>query len=113
MLEVGVPSAKPVSKFQPVLRDVAVWVSLEQPVQELIDLVRKQAKKDERLLGLTSFNLFDVYRPKEDDEHAKQKSLAFSMKLQLLNEPISEGQADDAVNAVVEILASKGAQLRN
>lgn len=113
LLEVGVPSAKPVSKFQPVLRDVAVWVSLEQPVQELIDLVRKQAKKDERLLGLTSFNLFDVYRPKEDDEHAKQKSLAFSMKLQLLNEPISEGQADDAVNAVVEILASKGAQLRN
>ena len=62
-------------------RDIAVFIDDAVPVQKLMDAVRKAAKKDPRLLSLSSFKLFDLYKP-QDGANVGKKSLAFNMLLQ-------------------------------
>ena len=100
------------SKFQPMSRDVAVFIDDAVPVQKLMDAVRKAAKKDPRLLSLSSFKLFDLYKP-QDGANVGKKSLAFNMLLQRPDAQLSEEEADEAVAAVVEALAKEGAVLRD
>ena len=85
---------------------------LAVPVQKLMDAVRKAAKKDPRLLSLSSFKLFDLYKP-QDGANVGTKSLAFNMVLQRPDAQLSEEEADEAVAAVVEALAKEGAVLRD
>ena len=85
---------------------------LAVPVQKLMDAVRKAAKKDPRLLSLSSFKLFDLYKP-QDGANVGKKSLAFNMLLQRPDAQLSEEEADEAVAAVVEALAKEGAVLRD
>ena len=85
---------------------------LAVPVQKLMDAVRKAAKKDPRLLSLSSFKLFDLYKP-QDGANVGKKSLAFNMLLQRPDDQLSEEEADEAVAAVVEALAKEGAVLRD
>ena len=109
LLMKGVPFSRQISKFQPVLRDISVVAPSELPVQKLFDAVNKVAKKDPRLMPLNSLSLFDVYEPKESDG---QKSLAFSLRLQRLDEHVSDKEADEAVEAVLEFFRREGATLR-
>ena len=85
---------------------------LAVPVQKLMDAVRKAAKKDPRLLSLSSFKLFDLYKP-QDGANVGKKSLAFNMLLQRPDAQLSEEEADEAVAAVVKALAKEGAVLRD
>ena len=112
LLDVGVPVNRSLSKFQPMSRDVAVFIDDAVPVQKLMDAVRKAAKKDPRLLSLSSFKLFDLYKP-QDGANVGKKSLAFNMLLQRPDAQLSEEEADEAVAAVVEALAKEGAVLRD
>lgn len=113
LMEVGIPSNKSIPKQQPILRDIAVWADEKLPVQELFDAVKKASKLDLRLFPLTSFELFDIYRPKsEDTANAGKKSLAFSIKLQGGDEALTEQEVDDAMSAILDVLAEKGAELR-
>lgn len=82
-----------------------------KPVQELVDAVMKSRKTDERLFSLAGFQLFDVYRPKEGND-VGMKSLAFTVKLQRLDQAVNDEEADSAMNAVLEVLESCGATLR-
>ncbi|WP_304947740.1 hypothetical protein, partial [uncultured Parasutterella sp.] len=64
---------------------------------------------DPRLFILSSFKLFDVYQPKDD---AGQKSLAFSARFQRMDSQVSDAEADEAVQAILDVLADRGAVLR-
>ena len=112
LLDIGVPVNRSLSKFQPMSRDIAVFIDDAVPVQKLMDAVRKAAKKDPRLLSLSSFKLFDLYKP-QDGANVGKKSLAFNMLLQRPDAQLSEEEADEAVAAVVEALAKEGAVLRD
>lgn len=111
MLDIGVPSNHAISKYQPISRDIAVWVDEEVPVQKLFDAVRKAAKKDPRLLSLASFKLFDLYSP-QGSANVGKKSLAFNLLFQKMDAQLNEEEADMAVAAVLEALAKEGAALR-
>jgi phenylalanyl-tRNA synthetase beta chain len=106
-----VPAARAVPKHQVVERDLSVLIDNKVPVQTLLDAVHKAQKKDPRLLILDSFELFDLYRPKDAEENAR-KSLAFTVKLQGLEDAVTDEQADNAIKALLEILEAQGAELR-
>lgn len=111
LLTIPVPSAKPVSKFQPISRDIAVMAPVGLPVQTLFDAVENF--RTTRLGALIdSFELFDVYRPKDDT--TGEQSLAFRLTLSTLaDEAISEADADGVVTCVIEAMAEHGARLRS
>jgi phenylalanyl-tRNA synthetase beta chain len=111
LLNLSVPAARAVPKHQVVERDLSVLIDNKVPVQMLLDAVHKAQKKDPRLLILDSFELFDLYRPKDAEENAR-KSLAFTVKLQGLEDAVTDEQADNAIKALLEILEAQGAELR-
>lgn len=111
LTHVAVPGYVPVSKFQPVTRDIAVVVPADLEVQSLFDAVAAAARRDARLAPLSGFRLFDLYRPKEED--SAEKSLAFSLELSSsTDEALTEAQTEGAVAAVLEALEAAGAHLR-
>ncbi|MCD8340130.1 MAG: phenylalanine--tRNA ligase subunit beta [Burkholderiales bacterium] len=112
LLEVGIPEAQAVSKYQPIFRDIAIWVDENVPLQQIMDAVKKARKKDLRLFPMTSFELFDVYRPTEGEEKGK-KSFAFSLTLQGQDKPLEEAEVDEAMGALLEVLSKNGAELRH
>ncbi|WP_290149114.1 phenylalanine--tRNA ligase subunit beta [uncultured Parasutterella sp.] len=109
LLKQGLLVHKPISKFQPVSRDISVSMASDIALQKLTDAVAKAAKKDPRLFILSSFKLFDVYQPKDD---VGQKSLAFSARFQRMDSQVSDAEADEAVQAILNVLAEQGAVLR-
>ncbi|MDO5530540.1 phenylalanine--tRNA ligase subunit beta [Sutterella sp.] len=112
VLNVPLPTYTPVSKFQPVTRDLAVVVPAATEVETLFNAVSEAKKKDLRLAPLTSFRLFDLYRPKEG-AGADEKSLAFAIELNSrTEEALTELQTEGAVRAILEALESVGARLR-
>lgn len=113
LVDVPVPSYVPLSKFQPMHRDLAVVVAADVPVEKLTDAVWAAKKIDLRLASLKVFSLFDLYRPKSA-EGADEKSLAFKIELVARGEePLGELEADAAMKAILEALAPLGAKLRS
>ena len=113
LVDVLVPSYVPLSKFQPMHRDLAVVVAADVPVEKLTDAVWAAKKIDLRLASLEVFSLFDLYRPKSA-EGADEKSLAFKIELVARGEePLGELEADAAMKAILEALAPLGAKLRS
>jgi phenylalanyl-tRNA synthetase beta chain len=117
------PRFNPVSKFQPVMRDISISVDDALPVAVIEDAVAVMAREDSRLSALREFRLFDVYRPRTDSSKVaeasanallnKEKSLAFRMVLQDTERPLNDDDADAAVGAIVEGLEKQcGARLR-
>ena len=93
-------------------RDIAVVVPADFEVQKLFDAVSEGQLADARLGALTSFELFDLYRPKTEDG-ANEKSLAFSVELNTFGEEaLSDLEADGTMRALVEVLERAGARLR-
>jgi len=105
------PVSRAVPKHQVVERDLSVLIDNKVEVQSLLDAVWSAQKKDPRLLILDSFELFDLYRPKNAEENDR-KSLAFTVKLQGLEEAVTDEQADNAIKAILEVLEAQGAELR-
>lgn len=124
LLPVALPAATAVPKFPEVQRDVALWFDESVPLQDIYDVVAELAQADPRLRCLRQFRLFDLYRPSvrasskvgEVGANAllnKEKSLAFRMLLQDTERTLAEAQAEAAVAAVVEGLATRlNARLR-
>ncbi|HQR78174.1 MAG TPA: phenylalanine--tRNA ligase subunit beta, partial [Burkholderiaceae bacterium] len=122
LLDRPVPAARELSKFQPLQRDIAVWVDESVSYQQIVTAIDTRSRADDRLSALQELRLFDVYRPsaaastREVPANAllnKEKSLAFRIVLQDTARPLSDTDADAAVAAVVEELKrSFGARLR-
>lgn len=110
---VYVPHYTPVSKFQPMRRDIAVVVLADMEVQTLFNAMQKARLGDVRTAPVSDIRLFDLYRP-TDGEHKDEKSLAFTLELvSTSEEALSEQDADAAVQGIVEALTLVGARLRS
>jgi len=111
------PRHSEVSRFQPVLRDISVTVADAVPVQAMIDTVVTLSRSDRRLSPLREFRVFDVYRaPRNSSKVAEasanvllnnEKNLAFRVVLQDTGRPVSDADADAAVEVIVEILKQR------
>lgn len=122
LLAVGLPRYREVPKFQALLRDVSVTVPESVPVQNLLDAVHAAAASDDRLTCLREFRLFDLYRPREAAvagptqsaklPSEKEKSLAFTVRLQDSSRALADADADAAMAAIVAALETRGARLR-
>ena len=107
--ELEVPSARAVSKFQPVHRDISVTVPNDVTCAQLQDAVARIRRTKPEAMIIESLHLFDVYRP----EGAAEKSMAFRLTLSTLGaEAIGEKEADAAFAAVEQAFAELGATLR-
>jgi phenylalanyl-tRNA synthetase beta chain len=100
------PQYLEISKFPPVVRDLAVVVAESAPVEGLLE-----AMSQSRPAAVQDIRLFDVYRGK-GIEHGK-KSLAFRVVMQDTAKTLTDAEADAAMAQLTELLASKfGARLR-
>lgn len=112
LLAVPVPFAQGVSKFQSVHRDIAVVVPSSVTAQTIFDAVESLKKAGGVASLVQDFELFDVYRPEGDA--SAQKSMAFHITLASFGDgPVSDEQADAAVQAIVQTLSAHGATLRS
>ncbi|MEW6562000.1 MAG: phenylalanine--tRNA ligase subunit beta [Pseudomonadota bacterium] len=105
LLRAQVPAVRPLSKFPPVRRDLAVVVDEVIAVQGLLDRM-----KGERAPFVTEIALFDVYRGK-GVENGK-KSLAFRVLLQDTEKTLTDNEIDQSMARLVAALQQCGAQLR-
>jgi phenylalanyl-tRNA synthetase beta chain len=100
------PAYQEVSKFQPVIRDLAVLVDHETPVQAIFDALQEQ------LSGIVQdVQLFDIYVGKGVPEN--KKSLAFRIVMQDTQRTLQDTEVDAAVQNMLSCLEQKlGAQRR-
>ena len=112
LLKINVPWHTPVSKFQPVLRDISVVVPHGVTYETLQQAVVNAAKTDARLSTFVSLSLFDLYHMEATDARPAETSMAFHLTLQPVDEAFSGEAAEEAMQAVIEALSSVGAQLR-
>lgn len=97
--------ATPVSKFQPVRRDLALIVEENLPAESL---VKAFDSLDNPLV--TAIKLFDVYRGKGVPEG--RKSLAFKVLLQDTHKTLTESDVDAAIAGIIRKAEDCGATLR-
>ena len=118
LLTLQLPVAAAVPRFPEVIRDVALWFDEAVSLQAIYSAVGELATADARLRCLRQFRLFDLYRPSvrgsskvaEVGANAmlnKEKSLAFRLVLQDTERTLAEADAEAAVAAVVDGLATR------
>ena len=104
--QVDVPSFKPLSKFPGMSRDLALVVTDNTPVADVMSLIREKAGD-----YLTKLNLFDIYQGKGIDPD--RKSLALGLTWQHPSRTLNEEEVNEAVDNVLAHLADRiDAQLR-
>ena len=105
LLTRAVVKGQPVSRFQPVRRDLALV--MDESVEAGSLLAAFQALV---LPGVTGIGLFDVYRGKGLEEG--KKSLAFKVLMQDTAKTLTDAEVDAAVQAIIDCAALQGASLR-
>ncbi len=101
------PEFREVSRFPAVVRDLALVVDMEQPVQPLLDCLIGAAAPHVR-----DVVLFDLYHGKGVDP--EKKSLAFRIVMQDTEKTLSDGEVDSALAGLVEAVSGRfGAKLRS
>jgi phenylalanyl-tRNA synthetase beta chain len=103
--QVGRVKLVPVSKFQPVRRDLALVVAEEVSAATLQQAMLAVAPESVRELAL-----FDLYRGKGVDEG--KKSLAFRIVLQAADRTLVDDEVEQAVAAMLAAAEAAGAVLR-
>ncbi len=103
---VRVPAYADVSRFPPVIRDLAVVVDQKLPLQTLLDGLAGQVSG-----MIQAIQLFDVYVGKGVPEN--KKSLAFRIVMQDTQRTLQDAEVDAALQQLVAVLEqSFAAQLR-
>ena len=101
-----IPAFQDVSKFPPVIRDIAVVVDLSLELQTLLDGLKGQLP-----VLIKDIQLFDVYAGKGVAEN--KKSLALRIVMQDTQRTLLDSEVDAAVQQLVSCLERAfGAQLR-
>ena len=105
---IPLPRPEPVSKFQPMHRDVSLVVPAEVTAAQIFTAATKlRTTRAGRVID--DFHLFDVYRP----DGAAEKSMAFRLTLSSKDdEALSDEAVDAAVTSVVDVLSGLGCRLR-
>jgi phenylalanyl-tRNA synthetase beta chain len=107
-----VPAFEPVSKFPPVVRDLALVLDQSIPARRLLDEV--VAARAELPSGglLRNVILFDEYRGKGLEN--KEKSLAIRLWMQDTQRTLNDAEVNDLIAAIVDRVGrSLGARLRS
>ena len=97
---------QPVSKFQPVRRDLAFIIDEQVTAQQLLNTL---AKVDHP--AIQEIALFDVYRGQRVAEG--KKSLAVKIILQSLEQTLTDEEVDKIVTEIIDFAKQIGAELRN
>ncbi len=97
---IGMPRILELSKFPPVVRDLAVVVDKSQPAQGLLD-----ALAAEKPPFVREIRLFDLYQGEGIPE--RRKSLAFRIVMQDTERTLTDEEADLAITKMVELLARR------
>ena len=97
---------QPVSKFQPVRRDLAFIVDEQTTAQQLLDTL---AKVDHP--AIQEIALFDVYRGQGMAEG--KKSLAVKIILQSIEQTLTDEEVDKIVAEIIDFAKQMGAELRS
>ncbi len=106
LLAAPMPAYREVSRFPPVIRDLALVVDEGVPAQALLE-----AMLGSRAAVVHDLWLFDLYRGKGVD--AGKKSLAFRVVMQDTSKTLTDAEAEAAMAQLLQLLAQRfGAQLR-
>ena len=106
LLAARMPQYREVSKFPPVIRDLALVVDEAVPAQALL-----QAMLVSRPAVVQDLWLFDLYRGKGVD--AGKKSLAFRVVMQDTSKTLTDAEAEAAMAQMLQLLEQRvGAKLR-
>ena len=95
---------KPISKFPPVTRDIAVICDEDVPVSEVQRVIASSAKK------LESIEVFDIYSGKNIPEG--KKSIGFSLTFRSDRETLSDEKVDRITCGIIKSLEEHGFKLR-
>ena len=85
-----------VSRYPSVVRDLALLVAHDQPLQALLDALRAAAPAI-----VNDIELFDVYQGKGIEKN--QKSLAFHIVMQDTEKTLADNEADMAIQQLIDI----------
>lgn len=97
---------RPISKFPPVERDLAVSVGEDVSCGEVIGVIKKAAGDN-----LESVNLFDVYQG--DQIEKGKKSLAFNLLYQSQERTLNVEEVDESIKNILKLLKEQlNAELR-
>ena len=111
LLESEIPVAGELSKFPPVIRDLALVVADSVPAAEVIAAIRSAALAEPVARNVKYVKLFDEYRGKGLEN--KEKSLALRIWMQDTDRTLDEAQVTQAMQAIVaRVAAELGARLR-
>ena len=106
LLAASMPAYREVSKFPPVIRDLAVIVDETVSAQAL-----REAMLESRTAFVQDLWLFDLYRGKGVE--AGKKSLAFRVVMQDTSKTLTDAEAEAAMAQLLQLLAKRvGARLR-
>jgi len=100
------PRYREVSRFPSVVRDLALVLAVDQPLQPLLDALREAAPAIVRDIAL-----FDQYHGRGIE--TSQKSLAFRIVMQDTEKTLADAEADEAVSRLIAVATQKfGATIR-
>lgn len=83
----------PISKFPAIIRDVAVFVPLDEKVDRVLDVIENSAGR-----LLVNADLFDIY------ENNERKSLAFHLVFQSLEKTLTDEEINSVMRKVFEAI---------
>ena len=107
------PQVREQSRQPIVVRDLALWVDAQVPVQSMLDTVTALAKTDSRLAVLRDLRLFDVAREVPGWRARVRESLAFRFWLQDTEVTLDDARVADCMARIRDALISAhGARLR-
>jgi phenylalanyl-tRNA synthetase beta chain len=108
----NVPVYREVSKFPPLIRDIALVVSSDLPAARLFDEIAAAIAAVDVLSTVKRVVLFDEYRGKGLEN--KEKSLAFRIWMQDTSRTLNDADAGEAVSSMVGWLSTRlGVRLRS
>jgi phenylalanyl-tRNA synthetase beta chain len=100
------PALRQASRFPPVVRDIALLVDAGTPAQALLD-----AARGEKPAIVQEVTIFDLYQG--PNLPPGKKSLAFRVVMQDTERTLTDGEADFARDALIELWGRRfGAKLR-
>ena len=107
LVDAPLPRPTQPSRFPSVVRDIALLVDAELPAQALLD-----AAQAERSSIVQEVRVFDLYQGQSLPRG--KKSLAFRVVMQDTQRSLTDGEADSARDALVELWARRfGAKIRS
>lgn len=108
------PEVRELSRQPVVVRDLALWVDEQVPVQAMLDTIAATVAADPQLAVVQDARLFDVWREKvQVADSTKEKSLAFRFWLQDTEITLDEARVADCLSRIRDALVrAHGARQR-